>query len=143
MVRASDSIPSTSWRSPWWCRKSTECSCAPIAGRTPASSARCGSWSTTSSLTARSSHLATQPLIAPASADAVIAYRGGAPVLVSQFLLDAHRLAHSFPPCTHVLNACTDRYLFTVGLAAALVSGRVSLLPSSQAPQMVQWLSAF
>jgi acyl-coenzyme A synthetase/AMP-(fatty) acid ligase len=73
----------------------------------------------------------------------VIAYRAGTPVLVSRFLADAQRLVRSFPPSSHVLNACGDRYHFTVGLAAALVSGRVSLLPSSQAPQMMQQLLAF
>jgi len=73
----------------------------------------------------------------------VIAYRAGTPVLVSQFLADARRLARSFPPCTHVLNACSDRYHFTVGLAAALISGRASLLPSSQAPQVMQQLGEF
>ena len=73
----------------------------------------------------------------------MIAYRAGVPVLVSQFLADARRLARALPPCTHVVNACTDRYHFTVGLAAALLSGRVSLLPSSQVPQMMQQLGAF
>jgi len=62
---------------------------------------------------------------------------------VPQFLSDVRRLAHSFPQCTHVLNACTDRYHFTVGLAAALISGRASLLPSSQAPEMMRQLGAF
>jgi acyl-coenzyme A synthetase/AMP-(fatty) acid ligase len=42
-----------------------------------------------------------------------------------------------------VLNTCADRYHFTVGLAAALVSGRASLLPSSQAPEMMRQLGAF
>jgi acyl-coenzyme A synthetase/AMP-(fatty) acid ligase len=42
-----------------------------------------------------------------------------------------------------VLNACTDRYYFTVGLAAALISGRVSLLPSSRAPETMRQLGAF
>jgi acyl-coenzyme A synthetase/AMP-(fatty) acid ligase len=41
------------------------------------------------------------------------------------------------------LNACVDRYHFTVGLAAALISGRVSLLPSSQAPEMLRQLRVF
>ena len=83
------------------------------------------------------------PLISHASPDAVIAYRAGMPVLVSEFLADARRVAHALPPCTHVLNACADRYHFTVGVAAALISGRVSLLPSSQAPQTMQQLGAF
>jgi len=73
----------------------------------------------------------------------VLAYRAGTPVLVSQFLADARRLVRLFPRCSHVLNVCTDRYHFTVGLAAALLSDRVSLLPSSQAPQMLQQLGAF
>jgi acyl-coenzyme A synthetase/AMP-(fatty) acid ligase len=73
----------------------------------------------------------------------VFAYRAGAPVVVSQFLADVRRLVRLFPASRHVLNACTDRYHFTVGLAAALVSGRVSLLPSSHAPQMMHQLSAF
>jgi acyl-coenzyme A synthetase/AMP-(fatty) acid ligase len=62
---------------------------------------------------------------------------------VPQFLSDVHRLARSFPPCTHVLNAYVDRYHFTVALAAALISGRTSLLPSSQAPEMMRQLGAF
>ncbi|HKF98105.1 MAG TPA: hypothetical protein VKB20_07615, partial [Steroidobacteraceae bacterium] len=36
-----------------------------------------------------------------------------------------------------------DRYHFAVGLAAALISGRVSLLPSSQAPEMLRQLRVF
>jgi len=62
---------------------------------------------------------------------------------VSQFLSDARQLVRALPQGTHVLNACSDRYHFTVGLAAALISGRVSLLPSSQAPQLMQQLAAF
>ena len=72
----------------------------------------------------------------------MVAYRGGAPVLVPEFLRDVRHLARSFPPCTHVLNACVDRYHFTVGLTAALLCGRVSLFPSGQAPEMLRQLSA-
>src|SRR6516164_4096333 len=143
MARASGSIPSTSSRSRWWCRSDTGYSCAPTARRTGAFSARCASWSSTSPRTARSSRLATLPLIAHASPDAVVAYRAGVPVLVSQFLADVRHLARAFPKCTHVLNACTDRYHFAVGFAAALLSERVSLLPSSQAPEMMRQLGAF
>jgi acyl-coenzyme A synthetase/AMP-(fatty) acid ligase len=62
---------------------------------------------------------------------------------VPEFLSDVHHLARSFPPGTHVLNGCVDRYHFTVGLAAALLSGRVSLLPCSQAPEMLRQLGVF
>ena len=73
----------------------------------------------------------------------MVAYRAGAPILAGQFLEDVERLARALPPCRHVLNTCTDRYHFTVGLAAALSSGRVSLLPSSQAPELLRQLGAF
>ena len=43
----------------------------------------------------------------------------------------------------HVLNACADRYHFTVGLAASLVSGKVSLLPSTHTPEVIRQLIAF
>src|SRR5262249_47950670 len=115
----------------------------PTARKMGASSAPCASWSTTLLRTGRSRDLATLPLIAHQSPDAVVAYRAGAPILVPQFLSDVRALARSFPACTHVLNGCVDRYHSPVGLAAALLSGRVSLLPSSQAPEMLRQLAAF
>lgn len=42
-----------------------------------------------------------------------------------------------------MLNACTDRYRFAVGLAAALVAGKVSLLPANLAPETVRQLTEF
>ena len=42
-----------------------------------------------------------------------------------------------------MLNVCTDRYRFTVGLAACLMSERVSLLPSTHTPQVIAQLAAF
>src|SRR5208282_5539132 len=38
---------------------------------------------------------------------------------------------------------CLDRYHFTVGLAACLISGRVSLLPSTYTPEVVRQLAQF
>jgi acyl-coenzyme A synthetase/AMP-(fatty) acid ligase len=73
----------------------------------------------------------------------VVAYRGGEPICVARFLSDVRHVARSLPPCTHVFNACTDRYRFAVGLAAALLSGRISLLPSGHAPEMMRQLGAF
>jgi len=43
----------------------------------------------------------------------------------------------------HVLNACTDRYHFTVGFAATLVSGRLSLLPSTHTAEVIRQLRAY
>jgi acyl-coenzyme A synthetase/AMP-(fatty) acid ligase len=73
----------------------------------------------------------------------VIAYRGGAPVLATQFLRDTHRVIRALGSCANVLNACTDRYHFTVGFAATLVAGKVSLLPSTHTPAMMRQLLEF
>ena len=43
----------------------------------------------------------------------------------------------------HVLNACSDRYRFTVGLAAALTAGQVTLLPSTHTPEVIRQLRGF
>ena len=64
----------------------------------------------------------------------------GAPVTVGRFLADVDRIAAEFPAGQHVLNACTDRYRFAVGLAAALVAGKVSLLPANLAPDTLRQL---
>lgn len=85
----------------------------------------------------------TIPLLSHHAPTAVIAYRAGAPVTAQRFLSDAAHLAQSLPPGTHVLNVCTDRYRFTVGLAACLMTGRVSLLPSTHTPEVIGQLASF
>jgi acyl-coenzyme A synthetase/AMP-(fatty) acid ligase len=52
-------------------------------------------------------------------------------------------LARSLPAGNHVLNLCADRYRFTVGLAACLITGRVSLLPSTYTPEVIGQLAGF
>ena len=42
-----------------------------------------------------------------------------------------------------MLNVCTDRYRFTVGLAACLTTGRISLLPSTHTPEVIGQLAKF
>jgi acyl-coenzyme A synthetase/AMP-(fatty) acid ligase len=85
----------------------------------------------------------TIALLSHSSPAAVIAYRAGVPVTAQRFLCDVHALALSLPDGHHVLNACADRYHFTVGLAACLVTGRVSLLPSSHTPEVIGQLARF
>ena len=41
------------------------------------------------------------------------------------------------PERRYVVNLCTDRYRFAVGFAAALLRGQVSLLPPSEAPDVI------
>ncbi|MDZ7593940.1 MAG: AMP-binding protein [Thiobacillus sp.] len=78
------------------------------------------------------------PLIAHLRLDAVVAWRGGTPVSAGQFLGEVAHVAVQLPPGRHVLNLCGDRYRFTVALAACIVSGRISLLPSTHTPEMVR-----
>jgi acyl-coenzyme A synthetase/AMP-(fatty) acid ligase len=85
----------------------------------------------------------TSPLFSHESPTAVLAYRQGAAVTAHQFLADAHRLEERLPAGRHVLNVCLDRYRFTVGLAACLLSGRVSLLPSTHTPEVIRRLLEF
>ena len=85
----------------------------------------------------------TIALLSHASAGAVVAYRGGHPVSAQQLLEDARRLAHLLPAGRHVLNVCGDRYRFAVGFAACLISGRVSLLPSTHTPEVIGQMAAF
>ena len=65
------------------------------------------------------------------------------PVLARQFLADVARVAAALPAGEHVLNVCSDRYRFTVGFAASLVAGKVSLLPSTHTPEVIRQLTVF
>ena len=84
-----------------------------------------------------------EPLLSHRTGTAVVAYRGGRAVTAGEFLADANELAARLPGGRHVLNACVDRYRFTVGLAACLISGRVSLLPSTHTAEVVRQLLQF
>jgi acyl-coenzyme A synthetase/AMP-(fatty) acid ligase len=53
------------------------------------------------------------------------------------------RVAAALPAGEHVLNVCSDRYRFTVGFAAGLVAGKVSLLPSTHTPEVIRQLAVF
>jgi acyl-coenzyme A synthetase/AMP-(fatty) acid ligase len=85
----------------------------------------------------------TIALLSHRTPTAVVAYRAGVPVTAQSFLSDARHLARRLPAGNHVLNVCADRYRFTVGLAACLMSGRVSLLPSTHTPEVIGQLASF
>ena len=97
----------------------------------------------TSPRTGRNNRLATLPLISHQGPDAVVAYRSGTPISARQFLADVGRVAAALPAGGHVLNVCVDRYRFTIGFAASLVSGKVSLLPSTHTPEVIRQLTVF
>ncbi|MEO8936637.1 MAG: AMP-binding protein [Burkholderiaceae bacterium] len=75
-------------------------------------------------------------------APAVFAWRRGEPIARDTFLADVARLARTLPERCHVLNVCSDRYRFAVGLAAAIVRGQVSLLPPSTHAETIRQLVA-
>ena len=82
------------------------------------------------------------PLIQGYPAGAVFAYRDGKSVTVETFLHEVARLADALPERRHVLNLCTDRYRFTVGLAAALLRGQLTLLPPNETPDLIGRLAS-
>jgi len=73
----------------------------------------------------------------------VLAYRAGAPILAGQFLAEVAAASAALGDGANVLNVCSDRYRFAVGLAAALASGKVSLLPSTRTPAVIAHLKRF
>ena len=82
------------------------------------------------------------PLISERGLDDVLAWCPSGPVTVREFLADAHALAAQLPAGGALLNMCEDRYRFAVGFAAGLLTGKVSLQPSSQSPETLQRLAA-
>lgn len=75
------------------------------------------------------------PLCGHASPASILAWGPQGPIPVSRWLADVHALARKIAPeCTHVLNICADRYLFLVGFGAGVLTGKISLQPSSLAP---------
>jgi acyl-coenzyme A synthetase/AMP-(fatty) acid ligase len=83
------------------------------------------------------------PLIGHCRTDAVVAYRGGVAVSAGQFLADVTQLEAILGGTRHVLNACADRYRFSVGLAACIVSGRANLLPPTSVREVISQLRGF
>src|SRR3989338_1140406 len=78
------------------------------------------------------------PLVSHISPDSIIAWRADGAVTLRQFLAEVGELAALLPAGSHLLNLCGDRYRFSVGLAAAIVSGKVSLLPPAHPPEIVR-----
>lgn len=83
------------------------------------------------------------PLLAHPSLTATMAWCNGERISVARFLADVERVANGLPAGSHVLNVCSDRYRFTVGLAASLLRRKVSLLPSTHTAETVRQLATF
>ncbi|MEO8249500.1 MAG: AMP-binding protein [Burkholderiales bacterium] len=76
-------------------------------------------------------------LISHASAESIVAWRAGHSVSAAQYLADVARAARSLPERGPVLNLCTDRYRFAVGLGAALTRRHTCLLPPTHTSEIL------
>lgn len=83
------------------------------------------------------------PLVTHAHAQDILAYGQDGPITVAQFLADVRHLAADLPAGRHVLNICVDRYRFAVGVAAALLADKISLLPPTLTPEMMRQVKHF
>lgn len=90
-------------------------------------------------------HALTQflPLCGHTAADQLIAWRNGEPVDVATFLRDVYALIPLLPASRHILNDCQDRYHFLVALCAAIVVGKITLLPSTRTAETIRQLQLF
>jgi acyl-coenzyme A synthetase/AMP-(fatty) acid ligase len=87
--------------------------------------------------------MTTFPLVMHPHAEDVLADRHGEPITVAHFLADVRQLAAALPAGRHLVNACSDRYRFAVGMAAALLADKISLLPPTLTPEMVRQVKIF
>jgi acyl-coenzyme A synthetase/AMP-(fatty) acid ligase len=85
--------------------------------------------------------MADIPLIRNFAAGAVFAYRDRRPIRVDEFLGEVRRLADLLPDRRCVVNLCSDRYQFAVGLCAALLRRQINLLPPNATPDLLKRLS--
>jgi acyl-coenzyme A synthetase/AMP-(fatty) acid ligase len=83
------------------------------------------------------------PLVTHSRDEDILAWRQGTPITAAHFLADVRLLAAALPSGRHVLNASGDRYRFAVGLAAALLTDKISLLPPTLTPEMVRQVRNF
>jgi len=87
--------------------------------------------------------MSSLPLVSHVAPDSIIAWRADGAVTLRQFVAEVSQLVALFPAGSHLLNLCGDRYRFSVGLAAAIVAGKVSLLPSTPTPEVVRQVKVF
>ena len=80
---------------------------------------------------------ATLPLLGERDLQQPLAWRHGQSISAGQFIAEAQALARELP-AGRPLNLCQDRYLFALGLAAALLRGQTSLMPPNALPETLR-----
>lgn len=71
-----------------------------------------------------------------------IAWRDGEPIAHAQCLAEAAAFAARLPPHGQPVNLCSDRYLFTLALLAAMQREQTSLMPPNAMPHTLRQLEA-
>jgi len=75
----------------------------------------------------------SSPIARVSDLDAVFMTDGQNGVTWRTFFGHACRLAGELPAGSHIVNLCEGRYAFTLGFVAALIAGRVTVLPAAAA----------
>ena len=81
------------------------------------------------------------PLLSPRDLSQPLAWRAGQPISAAVFIAEAHAVARDLP-AGRPINLCQDRYLFALGLAAALLRGQTSLMPPNGLPDTLRQMPA-
>jgi len=82
------------------------------------------------------------PLLGGRDLAAPLAWRHGEAISAARFIAEAEALAEALPARGRPVNLCQDRYLFALGLAAALLRGQTSLLPPNALPETLRGIDA-
>lgn len=80
------------------------------------------------------------PLLRHGGPDDLFALHNGQPVTVRAYLAAVRDLAHRLPDGAYLLNLCSDRLGFAVGLGAALLRRQISLHPPNDTPATLRQL---
>ena len=83
----------------------------------------------------------TLPLLSPRDLSQPLAWRAGRPISAALFIAEAQAVARGLP-AGRPINLCQDRYLFALGLAAALLRGQTSLMPPNALPDTLRQVPA-
>jgi hypothetical protein len=67
-----------------------------------------------------------------------LAWRDGEAITLAQCVAEAAAFAERLPTGGQPVNLCTDRYLFTLALIAALLRGQTSLMPPTRCRTLQQ-----
>ena len=87
--------------------------------------------------TAASAHASSRQPLAVGAGDRPVALDALASIDLDTFFAHVRGVAALLPTGRYAVNLCEDRYRFLVSFCAVALSGQITLLPSSRAPEVV------